>query len=114
MRILTGTLAKLKLVKTVPRGETSVTRALISISPRRLLILTNLPVADAPVLGVVRMDLERLLIEQVVDAAGAAGLGAGVVGLQPAAGGEPDRELVVDDLGRIAVADDLEERRARS
>ena len=43
VRILTGTLAKLKLVKTVPCGDLSVTRTFIVILPRRLDISTKSP-----------------------------------------------------------------------
>ena len=68
--------------------------------------------SSSPSRDVVGVDLEGLLGEQVVDARGAAGLGAGVVGLEAAAGGEPDGIVVVDDLGRVAVADDLEDAAA--
>ena len=55
------------------------------------------------------MDFEGFLGEEIVDATGASGLGARVVGLQTPTGGEPDGVVVVDDFGGIAVADDLEE-----
>ena len=55
------------------------------------------------------MDFEGFLIEEIVDATGASGLGARVVGLQTTTGGEPDGVVVVDDFGGIAVTDDLEE-----
>lgn len=41
--MLTLVSAKLKEVKTVPRGERVVASTLSSISPRRLAILTNFP-----------------------------------------------------------------------
>ena len=55
------------------------------------------------------MDFEGFLGEEVVDAAGASGLGPGVVSLEAAAGGEPDGVVVVDDFGGVTVADDFEE-----
>ena len=55
------------------------------------------------------MDLEGFFGEEVVDAAGASGLGACVVSLESAAGGEPDGVAGVDDFGGVAVADDFEE-----
>lgn len=68
-------------------------------------------VGDVPVAEVVGVDFEGFLGEEVVDATGASGLGARVVGLQTTTGGEPDGVVVVDDFGGIAVADDLEEAR---
>ena len=55
------------------------------------------------------MDFEGFLIEEIVDATGASGLSARVVGLQTTTGGKPDGVVVVDDFGGIAVTDDLEE-----
>ena len=66
-------------------------------------------VDEAPGFGVVWVDFEGFLGEEVVDPTGTAGLGAGVVGLEAAAGGEPDGVVLVDDFGRVAVADDFEE-----
>ena len=66
-------------------------------------------VGEAPVFYVVWMDLEGFLGEEVVDAARAPGLGASVVSLEAAAGGEPDGVVVIDDFSGVAVADDFEE-----
>ena len=66
-------------------------------------------VGESPVSHVVGMDFEGFLGEEVVDAAGAAGLGAGVVSLEATAGGEPDGVVVINDFGGVAVADDFEE-----
>lgn len=53
-------------------------------------------------------------LEEIADTGAAAGLGAGVVGSEEAVGGEPERAVFGDDLGRVAVAvaDDLEEAAA--
>ena len=67
------------------------------------------PIGKAPVFYVVGVDLEGFFGEEVVDAAGASGLGARVVSLESAAGGEPDGVVGVDDFGGVAVADDFEE-----
>lgn len=69
------------------------------------------PIGKAPVFYVVGVDLEGFFGEEVVDAAGASGLGARVVSLESAAGGQPDGVVGVDDLGGVAVADDFEEPR---
>lgn len=66
-------------------------------------------VGEAPVFDVVWVDFEGFLGEEVVDARGTARLGAGVVGLEAAAGGEPDGVVGVDDFGGVTVADDFEE-----
>lgn len=71
--------------------------------------LGKFAVDEAPVPGVVRVDFKSFLGEEVVDATGAPGLGAGVIGLEAATGGEPDRVVVIDDFGWVTVADDFEE-----
>ena len=71
--------------------------------------LAPLAVGEVPVDGVLGMDFEGFFGKQVVDALGAAGLGSGVVGLEAAAGSEPDGELGGDGFRRIPVADDSEE-----
>ena len=60
------------------------------------------------------MDFEALFGEQVVNPLRAAGLGAGVVGLESAAGRQPDGKLGRNGLGRVAVADDFEKAAAVS
>ncbi len=66
-------------------------------------------IGEAPVFDVVGVDFEGFLGEEVVDAAGASGLGPGVVSLEASAGGEPDGVVVVDHFGGVTVADDFEE-----
>ena len=72
------------------------------------------PVCEAPSGEVFGVDFEALFGEEVVDPLRAAGLGAGVVGLEPAAGRQPDWELGRNGLGWVAVADDFEQAAAVS
>lgn len=53
--------------------------------------------------GIGRVDLECFLVEEIIDARAASGQGAGVIALEAASLGEPDREVVVDHLGRCSV-----------
>ena len=52
--------------------------------------LAPLAVGKVPLDGVLRMDFEGFFGKQVVNALGAASLGSSVVGLETAAGSEPD------------------------
>ena len=112
--MLIGTSLKLKLAKTVPRGERVVPLTRISMAPRAL-DRRHKPPSSRPQVGeVFGVGFEALFGEQVVDPLGAASLGAGVVGLESAAGRQPDRELGRNGLGRVAVADDFEKAAAVS
>ena len=71
-------------------------------------------VVETPSDEVFGVDFEALFGEQVVNPLRAASLGTGVVGLEPAAGRQPDWELGRKGLGRVAVADDLEKASAVS
>lgn len=71
--------------------------------------LAPLAVGEVPLDGVLRMDFEGFFGKQVVDALGAAGLGLGMVGLEAAAGSEPDGEVGGDGFRGIPVADDSKE-----
>ena len=71
---------------------------------------TRSPVCDAELLGVLRRQLELLAAPQRRRVA--AGLHAGVERVQPAAGGQAQRELVRELLGRRRVLDRVERRPA--
>lgn len=71
--------------------------------------LGHASVDEAEGVGVVGVDLEGFVRKEVFDAGTAPGLGAGVIGLESTAGGEPEREVIADDFSRVTVADDFEE-----
>ena len=64
---------------------------------------------EAEGVGVVGVNLERLFGKQVFETGTAPGLGAGVVGFETTASGEPEREVIADHFGGVTVTDDLEE-----
>ena len=69
----------------------------------------EIPIADAPLSGIIRMDFKALLIEKVINSAAASGLCSGMVCLQASPGRQPDREFAINDLSGVTVADHLEE-----
>ena len=91
-------------MNTVSGRMVSTTLAGRVIDPRRDVTAHEVAVDDAELDRQAGMDLaERfgVLLDQRTDAAG---LGAGEVLADDPTGGEPDRVLVVDDLGRGPVA----------
>ena len=75
-----------------------------STDPRRDDTRTRSPSATPSRLGVLGREVERLAAAQRRGVA--AGLHAGVVGVEPAAGGEPEREVGVEPVDRRVVLDD--------
>ena len=80
-----------------------------STEPRREETRDDLAVRQLQPLGVLRREVERLAAVQ--RRAVEVRLGARVVGLEPAAGGEPDRVVGVERLERALRLDDGERRR---
>ena len=78
------------------------------MSPRREVDGDEVAVGDAELLGEARVHLAQRLGVLAHERADAPGLRAREVLADDPAGGEPDRVLVVDDLGRLAERDRVE------
>ena len=89
---------KWNVVKTWPGSIRSVTCAVDLDAARRGCAPRRVAVGDPQARGVVGVDLEAVAVDEL-EVAGAAGHRAGVVVLQPPAGDEDQRELLV---GRVA------------
>ena len=101
--MFTGTSLKLKLAKTVPRGERLVDFTLTFTLPRTLDNSHQPPSLSPPPLNVSGIYLKRFFGQQVIYTLRPTGLCPSVVRLKPTSSCQPDGKVVADSLRWIAV-----------